>query len=65
MAKYDWAVNPVKLNRAKADVGNEDEAAVKARYIAIGGLVRGGSDDNDEEETETETPKKKGKKATE
>lgn len=37
MEKYSWAVNPLKLQRAIADGG--DEEAIKARYIALGGLV--------------------------
>lgn len=46
---FGWAVNLVKLNRAKAHVnatapglkGADFEDAVKERYIALGGLVSG------------------------
>lgn len=51
LADYSWSVNAVKLNRAKAHVqeqqsaagkplnGKELEDAVKARYVALGGLL--------------------------
>lgn len=46
-ANYDFAVNSVKLNRAKSHIqktqpelkGNALVAAVKARYVEIGGLL--------------------------
>lgn len=48
-AAFGWAVNLVKLNRAKAQVkimqpslsGSDLESAVRARYEELGGLVRG------------------------
>lgn len=49
VADFSFAVNVVKLNRAKAFVnattpglkGKELEASVKSRYIALGGLLNG------------------------
>lgn len=47
LADFSWAVNPLKLNRAKAFVqaqnlglkGGAFGKAVKDRYIALGGLL--------------------------
>lgn len=38
MKEYTWAANPFKLQRAIAAVGRED-AAVKAEYVKLGGLL--------------------------
>jgi len=38
MKEYAFAANPFKLQRAIATVGRE-EAAVKAEYIRLGGLL--------------------------
>lgn len=38
MKEYSFAANPFKLQRAIAAVGR-DEAAVKAEYIRLGGLL--------------------------
>lgn len=40
MKEYAFAANPEKLQRAIAAVGR-DEAAVKAEYIKLGGLLIG------------------------
>lgn len=48
VAEYGWAVNVVKLNRAKAHVnlttpglkGKDLEAAVRTRYEELGGLTK-------------------------
>lgn len=50
LEKYQWAVNPVKLNRAiaavrvekKGLVGAEFEAAVKDEYVKYGALLANG-----------------------
>ncbi len=47
LANFDWATNAVKLNRSIAFVqehnpdlkGADREAAVKARYVALNGLL--------------------------
>lgn len=47
IAEFGWAVNAIKLNRAKAHVqedtpslkGKGFEEAVKARYLELGGLL--------------------------
>lgn len=51
LADYSWAVNAVKLNRAKAKVqqnpetkalkGKAQEDAVKASYVSMNGLLKG------------------------
>ncbi len=39
MSQYKWANNPLKLNRAIAEVGSEDENKLKAEYVRIGGKL--------------------------
>lgn len=39
MTNYPWAANVFKLQRALAAVGTEDEAALKAEYVKMGGLL--------------------------
>lgn len=52
MKEYPFAANPFKLQRAIAAVGR-DEAAVKAEYIKLGGLIVAGYED---EEVVVEAP---------
>lgn len=52
MKEYAFAANPEKLQRAIAKVGR-DEAAVKAEYIKLGGLIVAGYED---EEVVVEAP---------
>lgn len=39
MNQYPWAVNKLKLERAVKAKSSEGDEAIKAHYIAIGGLV--------------------------
>ncbi len=73
MKQYGWAKNNSKLVRAIA-IGRDDEAAVKAEYIKIGGLIIPGYeetpdleidlDDLIEETAVVEAPKKAAKKVS-
>lgn len=44
MTNYPWAANVFKFQRAVAAVGTEDEAALKAEYVKMGGLLIGDSE---------------------
>jgi len=65
MKQFGWAANPQKLARAIA-IGKEDESAVKAAYIEMGGLVKEGYPETVSEpvmeEVQEEKPKKVAKK---
>lgn len=41
---YNWVTNTIKLQRAVAKVGNEDEQVLIAEYVRIGGLLKGITD---------------------
>lgn len=66
-----WAVNASKVNRAlgeitaqaKIDGSKVTEEAVKARYIALGGLIQEVDADIDEDDEKPKVKAKKGKKA--
>lgn len=66
--KYPWAVNEAKAHRACADMKEKakidssivvDDTSIKARYIALGGLIR----EVDEDAEVEEVPVKKARKS--
>ncbi len=57
MKKFNWAVNPLKLERAIAKAGvDASEEAIKALYVSWGGLLAKGYENDTTNSTEDSEP---------
>ncbi len=63
MSQYKWANNQLKLNRALAEVGGDNENKLKAEYVRIGGKLN--MDEIKPEEVKVEAPVEEVKPAEE